>query len=211
VDAATEDPAGPLRLVRDFVNTRDFDEDTDGLATPRDLADWLVANGLATPDTTVAAADLRRAVELRESLRAALLANNEGAPPSPAVLEVLNRIGQRATLVTRFDAAGGAALEPASGGVDGALGRLLAIVHDATATGEWGRLKACRNDTCLWAFFDHSKNHSRHWCSMESCGSQVKARSYRRRRRAAGPSAGPSAGPIADASAGPSAGVHPID
>jgi predicted RNA-binding Zn ribbon-like protein len=184
VDAAARDPAGALRLVREFVNTRDFDNDTDGLAAPRDLADWLVANGLATPGLTVGAADLRRAVELRESLRVALLANNGGAPPGPAALEVLNRIGQRAKLVARFDEAGGAALEPASGGVDGALGRLLAIVHDATATGDWGRLKACRNDTCLWAFYDHSKNHSRHWCSMESCGSQVKARSYRRRRKA---------------------------
>ena len=190
MDTATRDPAGALRLVREFVNTRDFDEGTDRLADPRDLADWLVSSGLAAPGLTVGAADLRRAVELRESLRAALLANNDGAPPSPADLEVLNRIGQRAKLVTRFDAAGGAALEPASGGADGAFGRLLAIVHDATATGDWGRLKACRNDTCLWAFFDHSKNHSRHWCSMESCGSQMKARSYRSRHRAAGPSAG---------------------
>ena len=71
-----------------------------------------------------------------------------------------------------------------SGGVDGALGRLLAIVHDAIETGDWRRLKACRNDTCLWAFYDHSKNHSRHWCSMEVCGSQVKARTYRRRHKA---------------------------
>ena len=184
MDAAARDPAGALRLVREFVNTRDFDNDTDGLATPHDLADWLVANGLATPGLSVGAAGLRRAVELRESLRAALLANNGGTPPGPAVLDALNRIAQRAKLVTRFDATGGASLDPASEGVDGALGRLLAIVHDATATGDWGRLKACRNDSCLWAFYDHSKNHSRHWCSMESCGSQVKARTYRRRRKA---------------------------
>ena len=86
--------------------------------------------------------------------------------------------------MTRFDERGGAALEPVSGGVDGALGRLVAIVHDAIETGDWRRLKACRNDTCLWAFYDHSKNHSRHWCSMEVCGSQVKARTYRRRHKA---------------------------
>jgi len=52
-------------------------------------------------------------------------------------------------------------------------------------TDEWRRLKVCRNDTCLWAFFDTSKNRSRHWCSMGDCGSQVKARAYRLRRKAA--------------------------
>jgi predicted RNA-binding Zn ribbon-like protein len=50
--------------------------------------------------------------------------------------------------------------------------------------GEWQRLKACRKDTCLWAFYDHSKNRSRHWCSMEVCGGQEKARAYRQRKKA---------------------------
>ncbi len=129
--------------------------------------------------------DLRRAVELREALRAALLANNEGVAPEPATVAVLNRIAERAKLVTRFDEHGEAALEPASGGVDGALGRLLAIVYDAMGTDEWRRLKVCRNDTCLWAFYDTSKNRSKHWCSMDDCGSQVKARAYRLRQKAA--------------------------
>jgi hypothetical protein len=55
LDGRSHDPAGALRPVRDLLNARDFDEDTDGLAAPRDLADWLVANGLATPGLTVAA------------------------------------------------------------------------------------------------------------------------------------------------------------
>ena len=47
----------------------------------------------------------------------------------------------------------------------------------------WPRLKACRDDTCQWAFYDHSKNRSGHWCSMEVCGSRHKARQYRERRK----------------------------
>jgi predicted RNA-binding Zn ribbon-like protein len=47
----------------------------------------------------------------------------------------------------------------------------------------WSRLKACRDDTCKWAFYDHSKNRSGHWCSMEVCGSRHKARQYRERRK----------------------------
>ena len=68
-------------------------------------------------------------------------------------------------------------------GVDGALGRLLVIVYRAMETGTWPRLKACRSDTCQWAFYDHSKNRSGHWCSMAVCGSQHKARTYRERQR----------------------------
>jgi hypothetical protein len=211
-----------LELVREFVNTKDFDHDTDGLASPGELAGWLIAKGLAgdghgaggheaggheaggpgegghetdgsgqggSPHGgfVVGPADLRRAIDLREALRAVLLANNDGGAPEPAAVVVLNRIAARAKLVTRFDEHGAATLEPVSGGVDGALGRLLAIVHDAMETGDWRRLKACRNDTCLWAFYDSSKNRSRHWCSMDSCGSQVKARTYRQRKKVGPP------------------------
>ena len=173
---------GKLRFVGEFVNTLDLDDDSDSLARPADLAAFLVDHGLGRPGIEVGQADLRRAVELREALRAALLANNGGEPMSEAVIATLNRIGRRARLVLRFDEAGEAALEPVADNVDAALGRLLAIVRDAMETGEWPRLKVCRSDDCLWAFYDQSKNRSRHWCSMESCGSQAKARSYRRRK-----------------------------
>jgi predicted RNA-binding Zn ribbon-like protein len=51
------------------------------------------------------------------------------------------------------------------------------------ADGTWSRLKACRADDCLWAFYDGSRNHSAAWCSMASCGNRAKARAYRSRQR----------------------------
>ena len=37
---------------------------------------------------------------------------------------------------------------------------------------------------CGWLFLDTSRNHSRRWCSMDFCGSQVKSRrQYERRKR----------------------------
>ena len=189
---------GKLRFVAEFVNTMDFDDDTEHLASPADLGAWLAARGLARPDLAVGQADLKRAIELREALRAALLANNGAEPLSEASLATINRAGERARLVPHFDGRGEASLEPVSDDVDGALGRLLTIVHDAMATGLWPRLKACRAESCRWAFFDQSKNHSRHWCSMESCGSQAKARSYRRRKAAAGTGSTPDPSAAAD-------------
>lgn len=37
------------------------------------------------------------------------------------------------------------------------------------------RLRACANDRCLWLFLDDSKNGTRRWCSMQSCGNRAKA------------------------------------
>jgi predicted RNA-binding Zn ribbon-like protein len=81
-----------------------------------------------------------------------------------------------------MDRAGGTALESAAGGVDGAVATLLGILHDAQLTGDWPRLKGCRQ--CGYAFFDRSKNRSAAWCAMSICGNRTKNRAYYRRRRA---------------------------
>jgi predicted RNA-binding Zn ribbon-like protein len=36
---------------------------------------------------------------------------------------------------------------------------------------------------CGWIFIDHSRNHSRRWCTMQACGSFAKARRLTERRR----------------------------
>ena len=73
-------------------------------------------------------------------------------------------------------------------GVDGALGRLLAIVAAAQADGTWERLKACPWDTCRWAFYDHSRNRSGVWCSMAVCGNRAKVQAFRARQERSRPS-----------------------
>jgi predicted RNA-binding Zn ribbon-like protein len=56
--------------------------------------------------------------------------------------------------------------------------------QDARASGVWWRLKICSFDECEWAFYDQSKNRSRHYCEY-GCGNKLKTRAYRARRRAA--------------------------
>jgi predicted RNA-binding Zn ribbon-like protein len=94
---------------------------------------------------------------------------------------VLDAAARRARLTLRFTGADETALEPAAGGVDGALGRLLAIVKAALDDGTWQRLKVCPADTCLWAFYDASRNRSAVWCDMRVCGNRAKVRGYRER------------------------------
>ena len=45
------------------------------------------------------------------------------------------------------------------------------------------RVRECARTGCDWLFVDLSKNHSRRWCSMNMCGSRVKARRYYQRRK----------------------------
>ena len=172
----------PLELVRQFVNTREQSTDTEELSSPGALVAWLSEQGMVTEGTPASRQDLARAVELREALRAHLLANNEGVPPTEMVCETIDRAARRAKLVPRLDPQSGSVLEPEARGVDGALGRLLAIVHESLADGTWPRLKACRDTTCQWAFYDHTKNHSGAWCTMALCGNRAKARAYRERQ-----------------------------
>jgi predicted RNA-binding Zn ribbon-like protein len=173
---------GELELVQSFVNTRDLEADTEELAAPLDLHDWLSDRDLLDPGEPVGALDLRRAVRLREALRALLLANS-GVDADPSAAAELDAAARRARLSARFGPDGTAGLEPAADGVDAALGRLLAIVSRSMADGTWRRLKACRSEDCLWAFYDATKNRSGVWCAMGVCGNRAKARSYRARHR----------------------------
>jgi predicted RNA-binding Zn ribbon-like protein len=148
------------------------------------MADWFAAEGLAPDGLRATRADLSRAIELREALREVLAAHNVGETAPADASRILDATARRARLRLHFEDGGGASLVPDAAGVDGAFGRLLAIVHDAIAQGTWSRLKACRDHTCAWAFYDHTKNHSGAWCSMERCGNRAKARTHRERHTA---------------------------
>ncbi|HEV2656447.1 MAG TPA: CGNR zinc finger domain-containing protein [Ktedonobacteraceae bacterium] len=83
----------------------------------------------------------------------------------------------------QFDQNGQAHLTPSSSGIDGAMSQMLERVMRAMIDGTWTRLKACRNETCRWAFYDTSKNRSATWCTMAVCGSRLKTRAYRQRHK----------------------------
>ena len=172
---------GPLRLVQQFVNSAEPDEDLDEMTTPAELHDWLRLRGLAEEDTEVGEAELRRALDVREGLRAVLFTHN-GGERDPEATARLERAAGAAALRASFPAEGDPALVPVRQGVNGALAGLLAIVAAEAAAGSWRRLKACADPECRWAFYDHSRNRSGKWCSMATCGNQHKARNFRARQ-----------------------------
>jgi predicted RNA-binding Zn ribbon-like protein len=178
--AAGASAPGELELVRAFVNTLDVESGEDALSSPDAFVSWLAAHGLLEPDGRVSRSQLARAIAVREALRA-LLVENTGGPHDPDAPALLDAAAREARLSLRFDAAGRSVLDPGAAGVAAAMGRLLAIVAEAMAAGNWSRLKACRDESCRWAFYDRARNRSRTWCSMAVCGNRRKARRFRAR------------------------------
>jgi predicted RNA-binding Zn ribbon-like protein len=182
VQPGSREPApGRLALVQAFVNTVDREHGPDLLDEPAGLADWLAARGMLDPGGEVAADDLEAARDLRDALRSLLHANN-GAPEEAGARAALEAAADRAALRASLPPEG-PELVPAQGGVDGALGRVVAAAFAAMLDGSWPRLKACPRDVCGWAFYDRSSNASATWCSMAVCGGREKAGAYYRRRR----------------------------
>ena len=93
---------GELELVRSFVNTVDLEEGVEELSSPDALVVWLAGNQLAARELKASRADLTRATELREALRAVLFAHNGGAPASASAVQTLDRVADRAALRLRF-------------------------------------------------------------------------------------------------------------
>jgi predicted RNA-binding Zn ribbon-like protein len=171
---------GRLALLQRFVNSsnHDFPPEWDRIGTGAKAQVWLRQKFLVAPGDRITDADAARLRELREAIRALVVANRGGQPPA-AALEVIRAGG--AELRVAIDDAGRTALEPTRRGVDGAVATLLTILHDAQVSGDWSRMTACRK--CEYAFFDRSKNRSAAWCDMAICGNRTKNRTYYRRRR----------------------------
>jgi len=104
--------------------------------------------------------------------------NNGGTSDVEAASATIDGASRRSGVVVRFGDGGMRLVAPKGG-----IGAVVAAAGEAMADGSWQRLKACRADTCRWAFVDAARNHSRRWCSMSVCGNREKARTFRQRQR----------------------------
>jgi predicted RNA-binding Zn ribbon-like protein len=184
----SKEAPGRLALVQDFINTADLESGDDRLATAEGLEAWLAERELVSEPSPVECGgqELETAIALREALRSLCLTNNGEHPTADRLALLKATENLHLHLTARFGADGGIELEPDETGVRRGLAEILTVVFESLNDGSWERLKACASDTCQWAFYDHSRNHSGHWCSMSSCGNRAKVRSYRARQEAAG-------------------------
>jgi predicted RNA-binding Zn ribbon-like protein len=183
--ADRETATGVVGLVQTYVNTADLQDGPEELSDPNTLGAWLVAKQLMESGQSVTESDLKHAIAVREAIRGVIGANS-GGRVYPVDIAILNEAATASRLRARFGGDGKARLEPEAGGVEGAMGRMVAALFTAMADEDWSRLKLCGSQTCRWVFYDRSRNHSSRWCTMASCGNRQKARRFREREKAAG-------------------------
>ena len=159
-----------------------------------DLIDWLEAAGaLSRPHAAgLRAAGARspqaarglwaRAIELREALVRVLLARTEGRTAAGEDLRVIDaEYGRTASFARLTSTAQGYActVDPKGGALDAALRPLVESAISLLTSDRLARVRRCGNSTCYWLFVDETKNCSRRWCEMASCGNLMKVRRHR--------------------------------
>lgn len=175
---------GPLELVRAFVNTLDIEATTDALA---DADGWRAWAGSHDLPGGASDQDLARLRVLREAIRAGLLANHARDPLPERTRSELDAALRWCGASPQF-APEGLRLHPVGDGARLLGGQLLSTIAATAADGTWSRLKACRDDACRWAFYDHSRSRTGQWCQMEICGNRNKQARWRKRRAGDEPS-----------------------
>jgi predicted RNA-binding Zn ribbon-like protein len=166
-----------------------------------DLVAWasqagLLTRGEAKALNREAAAhpkEAERALEwaraFREAVYRVLLANLESHPPVPADVAVLEGEVRKALAARRLQSAGGRFSWTAPGValMDTVVPRLALASSELLTSEALQRVRICEansTDGCGWLFLDETRNHSRRWCSMATCGNQHKARRHYARVRA---------------------------
>ncbi len=132
---------------------------------------------------------LARVLALREALFRIFTARAHDLPIDSKDLDLFNQFLSEALAHARIVFGGSAAQwvwEGADSYLDGPLWPIIRAAADLLTSENMQRLGQCQDDRgCGWLFIDTSKNHTRRWCSMESCGNRAKAqRHYGRKRQA---------------------------
>jgi predicted RNA-binding Zn ribbon-like protein len=179
----------------ELVNTLDMrfsGQTADLLPTYGDLLRFTAQLQLLPPEQarklarTVSDAQAQRVLastlELREALAKVLYAWADGSKAQPAQLEILERHFQAAALQRKL-CVDGPRLEWAwtSLAAELPLWKLAQAASDLLVSGDTEHIKDCGDPTCRWLFLDLSKNHTRRWCDMKTCGNRMKARRHHAR------------------------------
>jgi len=151
----------------------------------RDDADWLHAH--AEADAAGAHDVLRRAEQLRAAIYAIFAAAAACTTPTAEDVAALNAELSKSLSHSRvLDTGDGYGWGWSGRELDAPLWAISRSAADLLTTRvELRRVRECGGDDCHWLFMDTSKNRSRQWCSMQSCGNRQKARRHYERLRKA--------------------------
>lgn len=130
--------------------------------------------------------------DLREWFRS-FVRQHKGAPLTAAALTELNPLNhllerdEKYGQVVLARGAGNPALAVASlrrwRSPESLLQPIAEILATLVTQENFASVKACEGPVCTLLFADHTRGHSRRWCSMELCGNRAKQAAHRSRRK----------------------------
>jgi len=202
IDAFDFSTTEPLheQLALDFTNTTPYHVNLseDHLRTYADLLSWSLDAGslsdddvhrlldIATDRPGEAEAVLQKAIRVREALYEILSDIAAEQTPKTGDLDTFNDALSEAMAHMRIVATGNGFGWSWVGGEDNLERMLWPVVWSAAEllmSDDLKYLRECGGHDCDWLFLDTSRNHSRRWCSMDTCGNRAKARRHYRRAR----------------------------
>jgi predicted RNA-binding Zn ribbon-like protein len=181
------------RFCLDFINSVDPRVGTPAqeyLSTPDDLARW--AGRAAELHELHVPSDLHfnkskfvEFKELREILyRIFELVAKKKTPASEDLIWLGDRYAQIQGKLQLVRCSSGFAWQPKRPDTDWLEWIIVEDAMRILTSASLDRVRICSSTTdCGWIFFDGSKNGSRRWCSMESCGAKHKMRDYYKRKK----------------------------
>jgi predicted RNA-binding Zn ribbon-like protein len=155
-----------------------------GLVTRKQA--WKLLRNVAEED---AGRVLASTVELREALASVLYGRIDGVKLRGAEIELLERHFRAAAQQRRLQPGDGHLLWSWSGVEQQAeipLWKLAQAAADLLVSSDVELVKDCGDPSCRWLFLDTSKNHTRRWCDMKTCGNRMKARRFHARTQDSG-------------------------
>ena len=196
-------PTG-LALVQDLLNTRSAGRPRQlDLLTDADSAQqwlehaaalWSRTSGEPAPTLTLSEQELPRLRALRDHLRVAIQlrlraddGGDDGSTAPEYELGSEHPLAFAGELRLTLDRDGTLTVTPQGDGASWVVAAVLGEVQQAQRVDTWRRLKVCRNDRCLGAFYDRSRNNSGVWHDVHVCGNAANLRASRARRRASRP------------------------
>lgn len=188
-------------LSLEFANSlswRGRPEPTESLKAPEDWLDWMSENE-ALPKEAIAELrrragmwhseaekGLARAIEFRESLYNLLESHSEGKSPANHDVSAFTAVLETAMEGLRLDPADGQwvwRLDNSPLDWEAPLRPAALSAAQLLTSGFAARVRGCGRDECRWLFLDLTKNNSRKWCDMSTCGNVLKARrNYAKKR-----------------------------
>lgn len=132
---------------------------------------------------------LERVIELREAIYRIFSALAKDQPPSQDDLDLLNAVlkAKLPHLGVSPGSTGFSWVWDPGRGLDWMLGPIARSAAELLTAPALERVGQCADDRgCGWLYLDQTRNGSRRWCSMESCGNRAKVlQHYQRKHKSA--------------------------